>query len=109
MKLSKYNFILYDSTYSYWFNALTRRFFRLSIDLGQKLEFMLNTDADEIEKKANGFYIKLKECGFLMEDEIDELKIIRQNNELSIHNKDYFLGCPVLCSENRCRNHPLIC
>lgn len=29
--------------------------------------------------------------GFLMEDEIDELKIIRQNNELSIHNKDYFL------------------
>ena len=24
MKLSNYNFILYDSKYSYWFNALTR-------------------------------------------------------------------------------------
>lgn len=91
MKLSKYNFILYDSTYSYWFNALTRRFFRLSIHLGKKLEIMLNNNAHEIEEKANFFYLKLKECGFLIDDEIDELKIIRQNNDLSIHNKDYFL------------------
>ena len=90
MKLSNYNFILYDSKYSYWFNALTHRFFRLSIALGKKLELRLNNYI-EIEKKANVFWNKLKECGFLIDDGIDELSIIRQNNDFSIHNKDYFL------------------
>lgn len=90
MKLSKYNFILYDSTYSYWFNALTQRFFRLSLNLGKKIEKMLY-EQDDISSVAGTFIDKLKECGFLVEDEIDELNIIRNNNKLSIHSKDYFL------------------
>ena len=38
MKYSYYNLVYYDDQYSYWFNTLHRTFFRLSRELGHKLE-----------------------------------------------------------------------
>ena len=41
MKLSGYNLIIYKSPYSYWYNTFTKNFFRLSMELGEKVSARL--------------------------------------------------------------------
>lgn len=90
MKTSKYNFILYGGEYGYWYNALTRSYFRLSRSLSKKVETLL-PDLNVLEKKAESLYKKLCNYGFIVPNDIDELEVIRQKHYEAVHSKDYFL------------------
>lgn len=90
MKQSYYNFVFYDDKYSYWFNSLTRSYFRLSNGLGAKIETLLG-DIPQLKELSPTMFDKLSSGGFIVDDEVDELSIIRENNETAIHSKDYFL------------------
>ena len=89
MQISKYNYILYDANYSYWYNGLTHKHFRLSGALSKKLEQLLD-NTDKLAIAVPDFYEKLKQGGFIINDSVDELDIIRQKNDASIHSKDYY-------------------
>lgn len=90
MQISKYNYILYDANYSYWYNGLTHKHFRLSGALSKKLEQLLD-NTDKLAIAVPDFYEKLKQGGFIIDDSVDELDIIRQKNDASIHSKDYYM------------------
>lgn len=90
MKISNYNFVLYSGNYGYWYNALSGFYFRLSQVLSRKAEPLLN-NIEILEEKAKPLYNKLCEYGFIVADEVDELRIIRDNHHKAVHSKDYFL------------------
>lgn len=90
MKSSNYNIIINKDSHSYWFNTLTFNFFKLSKALSDKIYPLLN-DLGELEKVSSSFMEKLKDRGFIVDDDHDELEAIREANERSIHRKDYFL------------------
>ncbi len=90
MRLSKYNYIFDDKDYSYWFNGLTKKYFRLSQPLSQKME-RLTSDLEGLKTTSVSFYAKLVEGGFIVNDEEDELELVKRNNNDIIHNKEYFL------------------
>lgn len=89
MKSSFYNYIFYRNNYSYWFNGITKSHFRLSLDLGKKIEMLLFTP--EVLLKQANVASKLINGGFLIPKETDELNIIREKNKESINAKNYFL------------------
>ena len=90
MKQSNYNFVMYDESYSYWYNSLCFSFFRLSKELGKKVESLLPSP-DVIKEDIPTFYENLVNKGFLVQDDCDELAIIRERNEASVNDKNYFL------------------
>jgi len=90
MKASKYNYILNKNNLSYWYNGIEHTFFRLPIDLGEKIKELITTPAILLSLNE-AFYNKLKSNGFIIEDNIDELNIIRAKYEEEINKKDYFL------------------
>ncbi len=90
MKASRYNIILRDSGFSYWYNSLSNRFFRLSESVCDKLERNI-ASSDDIESFPQSFYEKLVDFGFIIDDKIDELEKVREKNESAIRSKDYFL------------------
>lgn len=90
MKSSSYNYIFSDGGFSYWFNGLEQTFFKLPIQIGEKLEKLLN-QPNEIEKISSSFYKKLIDKGFLISNDIDELEIVRKRNEAAVNRQDYFL------------------
>lgn len=90
MKISKYNYIVYDESYSYWLNGITRNFFRLSRGLGKKMESLMS-DVCLLRQTSSMFYDKLCQSGFLIEDGVNELDLIKQKAQEAISSKDYFL------------------
>ena len=89
-KLSNYNIIISNKGYSYWFNSLTRKFFRITEALGRKLEKLLD-DINNIKNTYPSFFSILENGGFIIPTEIDELSIIRQKNQEAIQSKNYYL------------------
>lgn len=57
MKYSYYNLVYYDDQYSYWFNTLHRTFFRLSRELGHKLEGF-SANLASLKSECYDIYIK---------------------------------------------------
>ena len=64
MKSSFYNYIFYRNNYRYWFNGITKSYFRLTHDLGKKIEMLLVTpdvllEQTNIANKLinNGFWL----------------------------------------------------
>lgn len=90
MKISKYNFVLHDESYGYWYNSLSGFYFRLSLMLSQKIESFLD-DLETLNKEAKPLYDKLCNHGFIIEDNVNELDIIRENHQKAVHSKNYFL------------------
>lgn len=90
MKKSRYNFVLYHNGYGYWYNSLSGLFFRLTERLSIKVESLLD-HAEILHNDAKPLYDKLCDCGFLIENNIDELDIIRQKHNAAVHSKNYFL------------------
>lgn len=89
MKASNYNYIFYKGQTSYWFNGITKEFFRLSAGLGKKVETtLLSADFASLPEKI---LIKLKESGFIVSKDTDELSVIRSNYHKAVNNKDYML------------------
>ena len=76
MKSSRYNYIFSEGNSSYWFNGIEQTFFKLPVQIGEKIEQMLHSP-DEIEQVNFSFYRKLIDSGFLVEDNIDDLDLCR--------------------------------
>ncbi len=93
MKASKYNYIFYDESYSYWFQGISRNFFRLEKELGKRIAIYMS-ERDKINELKEGlphFYERLVSTGFIVDDCKDELNYIMKKREEFINSKDYFL------------------
>lgn len=90
MKTSRYNFVLYDEYYGYWYNSLSGFYFRLSLELSRKIESSLNC-LDVLKREATPLYDKLTKYGFIIENNVDELAIVRERHQRAVHSKNYFL------------------
>ena len=90
MKYSYYNLVYYDDQYSYWFNTLHRTFFRLSRELGHKLEGF-SANLASLKSECYDIYKKLVNSGFIVPRNTNELELFKQENSKAIHSKDYFL------------------
>lgn len=91
MKESFYNYVLYDGSWGYWYNALTGFYFRLSINVSKKLQSLLHSRDVNSLRVFPSLLEKLIECGFIIEDEVNELDIIRSKHNKAVNNKQYFL------------------
>lgn len=90
MKASEYNYIIERDEFSYWYNGVTHKYFRLPKSLGTKLEKALAMP-ETLRLVAPTLYNKFFENGFLIEDEVDELEVIKGKNHNEIYKKDYYL------------------
>ena len=93
MKTSAYNYIVDRLGQKYWFNGITQRYFAVSSELSAKLEGFLK-DAEQIsalQKKGSSFFKTLKDNGFIIDDEVCELDIIRHRYDEEVESKNYFL------------------
>ncbi len=90
MKASKYNYILENDEFSFWYNGAEHTFFRLPLNLGRKIKRMMEFP-DAMKQINEPFYHQLIKKGFLVDDDADELAEIRERNEDSIKEKEYFL------------------
>ena len=90
MKKSTYNFILYHDGYGYWYNALSGKFFRLTQALSKKVEPLLD-NIEILQEEAKPMYEKLCDSKFIIDDDVDEINVIRKCHQEAVHSKDYFL------------------
>ena len=103
-KNSSYNIKLssIDKSSVFYYNTLTRNFFKCTNALGQKLAELLN-DPDSIKNVSCSLWEKLKNGGFIVDDEIDELEIVRRKHSEEVNKKDYFLTIlPTLNCNYKC-------
>lgn len=89
MKASRYNYIFYEEDMSYWYNGLSKKYFRLNSKLGHKVESLLKKN--KIDCLPIIIKSKLADAGFILTKEDDELDKIKELNRISTQNKDYFL------------------
>lgn len=90
MQVSNYNYILEKEGWSYWYNGLEHTFFRLPLSLGNKIKAMIEKP-NTLYVANEHFYQKLVRNGFLIEDGVNELDLIRKRNDDEVNKKDYFL------------------
>ena len=89
MKLSRFNINFGRSDYNYWYNSLNRTFFRLSPSLNNKIISAIKDNRYDLLPAS--VIDKFKHGGFLIEDDINELDIVREKNHEAIMDKNYFL------------------
>ena len=88
MKSSKYNICLpYEKKYVI-FNGITKRFFFVSSHNKEAFMQILSAPNDYIGEYAP-FLIRMADEGFIVEDSVDELEVIKQQYE-SMNNSDYY-------------------
>jgi uncharacterized protein len=88
MKPSKYNICLpYEDKYVI-FNGVTKRFFFVSNRNKESFVQILSSPDDYIEDYAP-FLKRMADEGFIVEDSVDELEVIKQQYE-SMNNSDYY-------------------
>jgi len=90
MKPSKYNYVFYDKGYGYWFNSLNISFFRISANLSKKIETILNNGDINIEDLPF-IWDKLHDNGFIVDDNVNEVDIVRKRNKEAIERPNYSL------------------
>ncbi|GET30780.1 hypothetical protein [Prolixibacter sp. SD074] len=73
MKESKYNYYLDYKGDVLWFNGISHKFFTLKKDLSEKIRNNLNI----LKDLSPSFYEKLCANQFIVDDEVDEIEIIR--------------------------------
>lgn len=88
MKVSSYNYVFYDSNCGYWFNGLNNTHFKLTLQLSKKIE-QLMTDPQLLSKMLPDLSAKLESNGFLIEDDINEIDIIRTKYNESVNSPYY--------------------
>ena len=89
MKASNYNYIFYKDGRSYWYNGISKKFFRVSEKLGKTLNLIMNSG--DISALPDEILAKFKSNSFILPKEADELEIIRTKDREEIQRKDYFL------------------
>lgn len=105
MKLSRYNIIINKGDYAYWYNSLSRRYFKIPKGISDKIVGVMKINEDEVclplilkEKLIDG--------GFLIDRNIDELKIVRDRSKEAINSKEYFL---IILPTLNCNYHCWYC
>ena len=76
--------------YSYWFNNLSRSFFRVSKELGEKISAMME-DQDYMSGRFPALSKKLKDGGFIIDDDIDEYARAIELYRQEVESKHYML------------------
>ena len=104
MKLSKYNIISKRDNYTYWFNSYSRKFFKLTSSIADKIYPLL--EKGEWESAPGSFIGKLKEGGFIVDKDLDETKVVVSKSEDSINSKHYFL---IILPTLNCNYHCWYC
>lgn len=89
MKASNYNYIFYKDGRSYWYNGISKNFFRVSEKLGKTLSNLMNSG--NLSALPEDILEKFKSKSFILPKETDELEIIRDRYKEEIQRKDYFL------------------
>ncbi len=90
MKKSSYNFCLNKGNMSYWFNGITHYHFRLDKFLSKKMLNIID-NPEYLKDTSPAFYQKLIEKGFLVDDTINEVNLIREKTNIVRESKYYFL------------------
>ncbi len=89
---------------SYWYNTLTRRFFRITSSLSDKIALALSKN--QIECLPDYIVSKLKSGGFIVDKKFDELAFIREKKRQAIFDKNYFL---IILPTLNCNYHCWYC
>ncbi|GEM_PF-2610906 len=87
MKQSRYNHYIENGDWSYWYNPLYNQFFRLPIELGRKLNSFLDQHVD-LGNVSPVFYQKLVDSNFLIEEDVDEIELVRSYYQKAIEKKE---------------------
>ena len=91
MKPSGYNYVLHSDQYAYWFNALTGASFRIGAALSEKVEYCIDHDINLLKDNVPEWYNRLVDNGFIINDDVCEIELIRDRYKKAVDNKDYFL------------------
>jgi uncharacterized protein len=84
MKLSQYNFFVEQMQKVIMYNAIHDNFFVVKQDEYVKINKLLN-NLDIFKDEFPSFYNKLINMGFIIDDEVNEIDIIRYNNNKVIY------------------------
>lgn len=90
MKNSNYNYIVKRDNKSFCFNAITRFFFNIPLNGENILNDILETP-DQYKDKLPVFYNKLVNGSFIIENDTNEIDIIREKNQNACNSKKYSL------------------
>lgn len=104
MKISQYNVITHRNNNSYWYNTLSKKFFRLPSPISEKVEDMIA--ADDLAALPALVHNKLLEGGFIIEDDTNEIEEIRRRHRERVEHKDYFL---IILPTLNCNYHCWYC
>lgn len=102
MKKSSYNYIVKKANRTYCFNAITRLFFRIP-EKGEDLLKTILDSPDQCKNRLPDFYKKLIQGNFIIDDDINEIDIIREKNKEACNSKKYSLTIlPTIDCNFRC-------
>lgn len=92
MKSSRYNIVYHHESYSYFFNSLSKAFFRCTRNLGIKIENILNSDI-LVELLSGNEQLNQQLCngGFVIPSSLNEIELIRELYYNAINKKHYKL------------------
>ena len=90
MKASKYNYIVPFGERKIFFNGLTEAFFITSPEYADAYSHLIQTP-DCQEEWADSFLARMKESGFIVEDDTDELDTVKEKFDSLRRNHEYHL------------------
>ncbi len=90
-KLSHYNYVLpYNERYVYY-NGISRQVFSLTISEHEKMQHLFH-DLVAFEKEYPTVFAQFKDWGFVLENEIDEVNILKFRNRKDVYaDRSYYL------------------
>lgn len=91
MKASCYNIFIEKGSFSYCYNTFSKTFFRVSAKLGKKLFAFLNNMDDKTLSVPDFIIEKFKSGGFIIDDDVNEIELIRKLHREAVEDKNYFL------------------
>ena len=110
-KTSKYNYFIENGGSVIYSNGLSNQCFSVKKIEHERLQLLLN-DLISFEINYNSVFLKFLDWGFIINDDIDEIDIIRyRNRKATIESRDYNLVInPTLECNFNCwycyENHP---
>ena len=102
MKASKYNYVVPFGEKKIFFNGITEAFFIVSPEYEDAYRRLLETP-DAQGEWADTFLIRMRDAGFIVDDDIDELELVRTKLEsLRRENVYYLMVLPTYQCNLRC-------
>ena len=102
MKPSHYNFIVNDGDSTIFFNALTEAFFCVNNDNVESYDAIIN-NPDDYYSDFESFVVRMKDYGFVVDDDEDELELVKQKyNAMRKPNHYHLMILPTYQCNLRC-------